>query len=257
MVKIGFAKNNYTVDGLYQWDKHQTLVIEGLSLSMTPEIHFAHDGSQMAIIREAEMDDSGVIRVEVPSYLLEKSYRINAYVCLREGEEFQTLCRIAIPVQSRAVPSDYEPVDETVVFSIDAFDVEAVTLEAGQSATVEKVQRGDTWVLRFGLPVGKGDPGERGPSAVVASDTEPTDPEVMVWVDPTGTADNWPGKLLYIDASGTVMPLTLGAGLQIVDGVLSVTGVPDTPDEPDEPEIIVTAICGQALCGQIICGGAA
>ena len=33
------------------------------------------------------------------------------------------------------------------------------------------------------------------------------------------------GRLLYVGPDGLVVPLTLGNGLQIVDGVLSVTGV--------------------------------
>lgn len=43
------------------------------------------------------------------------------------------------------------------------------------------------------------------------------------------------GNLLYVSADGSVQPLTLGTGLQIVDGVLRVTYTP-VPDEPDEPE---------------------
>lgn len=38
------------------------------------------------------------------------------------------------------------------------------------------------------------------------------------------------GKLLYINAEGVVSPLTLGAGLRIVNGVLTVTGV--VPEQP-------------------------
>ena len=52
------------------------------------------------------------------------------------------------------------------------------------------------------------------------------------------------GKLLYIGADGIVTALTLGAGLAIVNGVLTITSAP-----------VTAAICGQAVCGETICGG--
>lgn len=52
------------------------------------------------------------------------------------------------------------------------------------------------------------------------------------------------GKLLYVAADGKITPLTLGAGLAIVDGVLTITSAP-----------VTAAICGQAVCGKTICGG--
>ena len=52
------------------------------------------------------------------------------------------------------------------------------------------------------------------------------------------------GKLLYVAEDGSVTPLTLGAGLEIVDGVLTITYAP-----------VAAAICGQAVCGNAICGG--
>lgn len=51
-------------------------------------------------------------------------------------------------------------------------------------------------------------------------------------------------KLLYIGADGIVTVLTLGAGLAIVDGVLTLTSTQ-----------VTTAICGEAMCGNTICGG--
>ena len=53
------------------------------------------------------------------------------------------------------------------------------------------------------------------------------------------------GKLLYVGADGTATVLTLGAGLAIVSGVLTITS-----------QVVTSAICGQAVCGNVICGGA-
>ena len=39
------------------------------------------------------------------------------------------------------------------------------------------------------------------------------------------------GKLLYVGKDGLVLPLTLGNGLQIINGVLTITGQPSTPEE--------------------------
>lgn len=57
------------------------------------------------------------------------------------------------------------------------------------------------------------------------------------------TAQQHAGELLFIDENGTIAPLTLGDGLEIVDGKLTVTGAKT-----------VKAICGEAVCGEIICG---
>jgi hypothetical protein len=53
------------------------------------------------------------------------------------------------------------------------------------------------------------------------------------------------GKLLYVGADGFATVLALGAGLAIVDGVLTITS-----------QVVTSAICGQAVCGKAICGGA-
>lgn len=62
-------------------------------------------------------------------------------------------------------------------------------------------------------------------------------------VDKNQGAEN-AGKLLYIGADGIVVPLTLGNGLEIVNGILMLTNA-----------AVTEAICGRAVCGEIICGG--
>lgn len=52
------------------------------------------------------------------------------------------------------------------------------------------------------------------------------------------------GKLLYVGADGVVTVLTLGSGLEIKNGVLTLTNA-----------TAASAICGRAVCGDIICGG--
>lgn len=205
MANVTVSKNNYTIDSLYQWDLNQVLTIEGLSLAKTPEVHFAHDHMRMAIVRQATMDAAGIVQVEVPNYLLQSSSRINAYVCIVEGEVFNTVCKVVIPVIARAKPSDYEGEDDAEVYSLDALSVEVETLDAGGAATVEKVLNPNgTWTLRFSIPRG---PEGRGIKSIEVSsgawlvnytdgttDTIPVHHSVARISEVTLLAANWTGE---------------------------------------------------------------
>lgn len=111
MAKLIFDNNTYTVENLWQWDRGQELEISGLSLSVTPEVHFFHDGDESAIVRRATKDANGVIRVKVPASLLEKPYRIHAMICFYDGNSFKSLAGVVIPVRGRARPGAYEEED--------------------------------------------------------------------------------------------------------------------------------------------------
>lgn len=102
----------YSVNTLYQWDLNQVLTIYGLSLPTIPEIHFTNTGMERAIVRQATMDDAGVITVNIPNSLLQKPYTITAYICIHEGETFETLHKIEIPVKARKMPTDYTFIDD-------------------------------------------------------------------------------------------------------------------------------------------------
>lgn len=113
----GVIVNNgrYTVEPLYQWDTNQVLEIRGLSLSSIPEVHFAHEEMERTIVRQATMDDAGIITVLVPNSLLQKAYTIKAYICIQQGDSFNTLYTISIPVKPRKKPSDYTiQIDEDI-----------------------------------------------------------------------------------------------------------------------------------------------
>ena len=164
MANVTVTKNSYTTDSLYQWDLNQELKIYGLSVPITPEIHFAHESMKEAIVRTATMDSAGVISVKIPNSLLEKPNKINAYVCVTNNGTFQSLYKIVIPVIGRAKPGDYEMTDpEGEIYSIDALAVESVTLATGSEATVKKTVENGVVKLTFGLPRGlKGDKGDKG-----------------------------------------------------------------------------------------------
>ncbi len=105
---VTICKHTCEAGALYQWDRGQTLRIEGLSLTSAPEIHFARSGARRAIARQASMDSSGVITVTVPNELLEHAGSLHVYVCQGIGEEVCTLYEFTLNVQSRAKPGNYE-----------------------------------------------------------------------------------------------------------------------------------------------------
>jgi hypothetical protein len=131
MADIRVTKNKNTVAALHQWDVDQTLVltVEGLPSSSALEVHFAQEGTQTALIPETVVDSAGVARTKVPNCLLQAPRRITAYVCVREGDTFATLYRIAIPVIARAKPDDYV-YTETEVLTYRALEQRVSDLEA-------------------------------------------------------------------------------------------------------------------------------
>ena len=116
MANVTATRDNCLSDSLYQWDHNQELVIFGLRLAAAPEVHFAHDGAALATVRQATLDQGGVIRVEVPNSLLQTSGHLNAYVYTEEGDPAKTVRQIVIPVIARAQPSDWEGEDEVEVY---------------------------------------------------------------------------------------------------------------------------------------------
>lgn len=140
MANVTVQKDRYTVDSVYQWDKDQELVIYGLSLATIPEIHFTNDAMDKAIVRQSTMDDAGVITAEIPNSLLQKPYKIRAYVCIYEGETFKSLYLITIPVEARSMPNDYTlTVSDEEVYSFNALEnliINTVTSNEKLSAEV-------------------------------------------------------------------------------------------------------------------------
>ena len=109
----------YRVDTLYQWDKNQKLEISGLSVPNTPEIHFVNNSMSVALVRQAQKDRDGIITVDIPNVLLEKSLPIDVYICAYEGDLFRTLYNLQIPIKARSKPSNYiyEKEDEVLSFN--------------------------------------------------------------------------------------------------------------------------------------------
>ena len=120
---ITVNKDNCKVDSLYQWDFNRVLEIRGLSLPKTPEIHFTNDAMEKAIVRQATMDNAGVITVDIPNTLLQKPYKITVYVCIYEEDNFKSLYKFVIPIKARKKPTDYTFEDtEGEIYSYNALE---------------------------------------------------------------------------------------------------------------------------------------
>lgn len=117
MATITVMADKYKVDPLYQWDINQVLTIYGLSLDRTPEIHFSNRVMENAIVRQATMDDAGVVSVDIPNSMLQKPFNVNAFICVYEGDTFKTLYRIEIPLKPRSRPLDYTIKDDDEIYS--------------------------------------------------------------------------------------------------------------------------------------------
>ena len=122
MNSVIVENERYTVDPLYQWDKNQVLEVRGLSLPAIPEIHFTNDAMERSIVRQATMDDAGIITVKIPNSLLQKPYTIKAYICIYEGDTFKSLYAVSIPVKARKKPSDYTIENDEEIYSFNALE---------------------------------------------------------------------------------------------------------------------------------------
>lgn len=138
MVIAKVIKNTYTVDPLYQWGRNRVLEVYGLSLATVPEVHFCHQDMGRAIVRQATMDAAGVIRVKVPNSLLQKPYKVQAFICSHQGGAFKTLYKLEIPVNPRNKPEDYTLENDHEVYSFNALENQVTNaLVAMNAATAD------------------------------------------------------------------------------------------------------------------------
>lgn len=95
-----------TVFGLWQYDREQTLKIEGLELVEGTQVHFANCKSQTAIVKAVTDGEL----VEIPEELLMQPYNITAWLY---GDN-ETLKTIVLPLKKRTKPDDYVSANESM-----------------------------------------------------------------------------------------------------------------------------------------------
>lgn len=131
--------NNYVTDSLYQWDINQDLIIEGLNLSVAPEIHFSNARMGKAIVRQSTLE-SGIITVRIPNSLLQESLTIKAYIGIYEGDSFKVIESIEIPIVARERPDDYSfTTDEEEIYSFKALENKIDNVIQGDKKVLESV----------------------------------------------------------------------------------------------------------------------
>ena len=123
MLRVNFsAYRTYVTDSLYQWDKNQKIAISGMGLTVAPEIRFTNEILGKSIVRQSRLED-GVIIANVPNSLLQHRYKIRAYIGVYEGDAFNTIEIIDIPVIAQARPLDYVLTDgDEEVYSFNALE---------------------------------------------------------------------------------------------------------------------------------------
>lgn len=151
------TNGRYSIDDpLYQWDLNKVLEIRGLSLASVPEIHFTNSAMDRAIVRQARMDAAGVITVDVPNSLLQKPYKIKAYICIYRGASFETLYTLEIPVVARPQPNDYTISDnDHEIYSFNALEnavvnalAEMENIDGKASAAITKINAAETEAIK-------------------------------------------------------------------------------------------------------------
>lgn len=98
-----------TSDEVYQWDYGQVLLISGLELPDSVEVHFTDklDGTTTTQIGVTE---NGITRVFVPDIYLTSGRDVYAYLFLHVGtDDGETVYHIRIPVKSRPQPTGATP----------------------------------------------------------------------------------------------------------------------------------------------------
>lgn len=129
MAIVRVNKDRYTVDSLYQYDYNQDLVIYGLSLPSIPEIHFANSVVKEALVKQATLDNAGVVRVDIPNEILTYPHNIDVYVGVYEGDAFRVWYSFTIPVKPKKKPAEFITPDDETVHSFNALENQILNIE--------------------------------------------------------------------------------------------------------------------------------
>ena len=113
------------VSGLEQWDYGQYLVIKDIPLDLLEEkeIHFCFPNSLKSVVVKAEYE-SDALKAKIPKFIFQKqiesclysSYKAYAFVYLKTNEYGKTIHRIALEIEVRPKPDDYEYEEEQLYF---------------------------------------------------------------------------------------------------------------------------------------------
>lgn len=130
------------IRGLTQWDMNRYIKITGVSVDVTPDIHFFNIYSKEAYVVQSVVVDSGII-CRVPNVLLRTPDTIFACIFTEEDTggitEGTTVCKIALPVSPKKKPANYIFDDDTEYINIVELKEYVDTLPKGDGDTIPSI----------------------------------------------------------------------------------------------------------------------
>ncbi|MDF2609040.1 MAG: hypothetical protein K0R92_514 [Lachnospiraceae bacterium] len=108
MVNVSFSESGvatYDKHAFYQYDYGRTLVIDGLELPATVQVHFARKDVPAEIMLGTTVD--GVMTVEVPATTLQYAGEFNVYIFLTTDTTGKTYKTLSFTTRKREKPLDY------------------------------------------------------------------------------------------------------------------------------------------------------
>ena len=239
---------------LWQWDTGRKLTVD----AECSQVHFINK----VFGRSVDVDVVDGV-ADIPDILLQTDKELTAWAFVGTVENGYTKISKVFKVNKRNKPSDYvfTPPEQTTLEEIKSKldylesiqDPDAIKNAVDEYLANNPIQIDEKdptvpdWAKQTTKP--KYTATEVGAVAKVNGAKPDANGNVEITIPDSGGNANYgaenAGKLLYVGADGFATVLALGAGLAIVDCVLTITS-----------QVVTSAICGQAVCGKAICGGA-
>ena len=121
MTAIFTDSNGVKKNFLWQYDKGQTLVLENLDYTVSPEVHFATSSSKEALVVTGTFKN-GTLSVRVPDALLLEARKIIVYLYINGSNAQETVKTLDIFVRPRKKPDDYIYTDGMYVISLESIN---------------------------------------------------------------------------------------------------------------------------------------
>ena len=177
---------------LYQWDTDRSIEVRLCDGETINEVHYAHAEDDIAPVVKVQ-DYDGRMFADIPNILLQRFGTLKVWAVVYTEDGRQTLRNAYLSVRARAKPDDYVYTETEIMDYRKVAEDLAAVAEDLQTAKAELKEDVAAVAMIADAKLDKQQP----------------------------VADA--GKLLYVSPDGAVMPLALGEGLEIVDGVLRVT----------------------------------
>lgn len=145
------------IEHFTQWDVDQKvkIVLDGVEdgyLAIAPEVHFANAKSTEALVVRSTVQGNNTIIADVPNILLQEYYPLLIYVYLTDSNDVssqKTIIKIEIPIRKRAVPSDYEYVENIERITAEQIKQE-IKDELYESAATDEISNAEIMAIWSG-----------------------------------------------------------------------------------------------------------